>query len=72
MTEELNELPYSKLKKRVKETRELLDDLEAELETRELERQHEGIDDMDEHLNIADNSIRSLTGIIRSIISKDK
>jgi len=72
VTEELNELPYSKLKKRVKETRELLDDLEAELETRELERQHEGIDDMDEHLNIADNSIRSLTGIIRSIISKDK
>lgn len=72
MSKELHELPYKKLKKRIKKTRDLLDDLEAELKSRELERQHEGIDDLDEHLNIADHSILSLTGIIKSVLSKDK
>lgn len=72
MTEELNELKTKMLKKRIKQTRDLLDALEAELESRVLERQHDGVDDLDEHLNVADNSILSLTGIIRSVMSKDK
>ncbi|MEX0298531.1 MAG: hypothetical protein AB3N28_05640 [Kordiimonas sp.] len=71
MSKELNELKTKKLKKRIKQTRELLDALEAELESRVLERQHDGVDDLDEHLNVADNSILSLTGIIRSVMSKD-
>jgi flagellin-specific chaperone FliS len=71
MATELNELPYNKLKKRIKKTRELLDDLEAEMKNRKLERQHDGVDDLDEHLNIADSSILSLTGIIKSVMSKD-
>lgn len=72
MSKELNELPYKKLKKRIKKTRDLLDDLETELKNRELERQHDGVDDLDEHLNIADHSILSLTGIIRKVMSKDQ
>lgn len=72
MAKDLNELPYKKLKKRVKKTRELLDDLEAELHKREEERQHEEIDDLQEHMNVADRSILSLTGIIKSVLSKDK
>lgn len=72
MAKELNELPYKKLKKRVKKTRELLDDLEAELKSRELERQHESIDHLQEHLNVADNSILSLTGVIKAMLTKDK
>lgn len=72
MAKDLNELPYKKLKKRVKKTRELLDDLEAELHKREEERQHDEIDDLQEHMNVADKSILSLTGIIKSVLSKDK
>lgn len=71
-SEELNELPKKKLKKRIQQTRALLDALEAELENRELERQHDGVEDLDEHLNVADSSILSLTGIIRKVMSDDK
>ena len=71
MAKDLNELPYKKLKKRIKKTRELLDDLEAELHKREEERQHEEIDDLQEHMNVADSSILSLTGIIKNLLSKD-
>lgn len=70
--EDLNELPNKKLKKRIQQTRELLDVLEAELENRQLERQHEGVDELHEHLNIADNSILSLTSIIRKLLSDEK
>lgn len=72
MTKELNELPYGKLKKRIKKTRELLDELEAEMESRKLERQHDGVDDLDEQFDVADSSILSLTGIIRKVLSDDK
>ncbi|NVJ97195.1 MAG: hypothetical protein HWE25_03525 [Alphaproteobacteria bacterium] len=70
MAKDLTELPYGKLKKRVIKTRELLDDLEAELEKRELERQHDEVDDLEEHLNVADSSILDLTGIIRNFLTK--
>lgn len=72
MAKELNELPYKKLKKRIKKTRELLDELEAEMESRTLERQHDGVDDLDEQFDVADSSILSLTGIIRKVMSQDK
>ena len=71
-SEDLNELPNKKLKKRIQQTRDLLDALEAELESRELERQHDCIDHLDEHLNVADSSILSLTSIIKRIISQNK
>lgn len=70
MAKDLTELPYKKLRKRVEKTRKLLDQLEAELEKRELERQHEQVDDLEEHLNIADSSILNLTGVIKNLLSK--
>lgn len=70
MSKDLSELKYAKLKKRVLKTRELLDELEAELHKREEERQHEEIDDLEEHLDVADSSILSLTGIIKNLLSK--
>lgn len=72
MAKDISELPYGKLKKRVKKTRELLDELEAELEQRELERQHDEVDDLEEHMDAADSSILDLTGIIKTFLTKDK
>ncbi|SDE10461.1 MULTISPECIES: hypothetical protein [Kordiimonas] len=72
MAKDITDLPYKKLKKRVKKTRKLLDALEAELEARELERQHHEVDDLEEHMDAADSSILDLTGIIKNFLTKNK
>lgn len=72
MDEDLTELSYRKLKKRVKNTRDLLDSLEAELKKRKMDRQHDDVDKMEEYLDAADSSILSLTGQIKKLMTGDK
>ena len=69
MEEDLKELSYKKLKKRVKKTRKLLDVLETELKKRKLDRQHDEVDHLEEHLDVADHSILNLTTQIKKLIS---
>lgn len=54
----------NKLKKQVKKTRETLALLEAELEERKLENQHDAIDHLEDHLDHAGASLLSLTGLV--------
>ena len=73
ITEEVDITEFSKkmLKERIALTRQLLTDLEDELERRELNKQHDSVEDMEEHFNKTDASILNLTGIIREFL-KDK
>ena len=61
-----------KLKKQLKKTREVLALLEAELEERKLENQHEAIDHLEDHLEHAGASLLSLTGLVDILKGNDK
>lgn len=72
MEEDLTELSYKKLKKRVKKTRDLLDSLETELKKRKLDRQHDDVEHMEEYLDVADSSILNLTSQIKKLMAGKK
>lgn len=59
-----------KLKKQVKKTKEVLALLETELEKRQIQNQHDEIDNLEEHLEQANSSIMSL-GNIFSLLKSD-
>ena len=61
-----------KLKKQVKKTREILALLEAELEERKLGKQHDEIDQLEDHLEHAGASLLSLAGLMDLLKGDDK
>lgn len=61
-----------KLKKQVKKTRKVLALLEAELEERKVENQHEAIDNLEEHLDHAGASLLSIAGLMTLLKGEEK
>jgi len=73
--EDLSSLSHKKLKKLIKETREILDDLTHEMAKRKLDKQHDEIDHMEEHFEDAAHNLSNLKNFIQkafSEIRKDK
>jgi len=69
-SEDLSSLPHRKLKKLIKETQGVLDQLTRELKKRKLDRQHEEIDHMEEYFQDAEHNLSNLKQFIQKIFSE--
>lgn len=73
--EDFSSLSKKKLKKLIKETQDVLDQLKGELKLRKQDKQHEEIDHMEEHFEDAAHNLSNLKQFIQKIFSemrKDK
>lgn len=66
----LKKMSFSQLKKELQEAEEKLQALTAEIERRELQRQHDGVDHLDEYLKNATPSFLKLFDIVQKIRKK--
>lgn len=73
--EEFSSLPQKKLKKLIRETQEVLDQLKQELKQRKQDKQHAEINHMEEHFHDAEHNLSNLKLFIQKVFSelrKDK
>lgn len=73
--EEFSSLSGKKLKKLIRETQDVLDQLKNELKLRKQGKQHEEIDHMEEHFEDAEHNLSNLKLLIQKVfaeIRKDK
>ena len=73
--DDLSSLSHKKLKKLIKETQEILNDLTKEMAKRKLDQQHDEIDHMEEHFEDAAHNLSNLKNFIQKAFSemrKDK
>ena len=71
-TSDIASLKRKQIKKRIKETQALLLQLEAELEKREQERDHNAVDHIDDYMDDTEQSILSLWGYARKLLAGEK
>ncbi len=68
--EEFSSLPQKKLKKLIKETQEVLDQLKQELKQRKREKQHTEINHMEDHFQDAEHNLSNLKLFIQKVFSE--
>lgn len=72
VSDEYGDLSRKSLKARITETQALLVELEAEMEKRELNREHKAVDQLDDYITETDQSILSLISYARKLIAGEK
>ncbi|WND03469.1 hypothetical protein QGN29_03670 [Temperatibacter marinus] len=65
---DFSDMSRKKLKSHIKSTQKLLSKLEAELELRQEEVQHETVENMEDYLEETNKSILSLTDAIKKVM----
>ncbi len=73
--EDFSSLSKKKLKKLIRETQEVLNQLKSELKLRKQEKRHKEIDHMEEHFEDAAHNLSNLKSFIQKVFSemrKDK
>lgn len=70
--EDFSSLPRKKLKKLIKETRETLDQLQTEMAKRKIDKQHEGVDHMEEHFKDAEHNLSNIKTFFQKMIQEMK
>ncbi len=67
--EDFSSLSEKKLKKLIKETQVILDQLKAEMLRRKQEKQHAEIDHLEDHFEDAEHNLSNLKGFIQKVIT---
>ncbi len=73
--EDFSSLSKKKLKKLIRETQDVLDQLKAELKMRKLDKRHEEIDHLEDHFEDAAHNLSNLKTFIQKVFAemrKDK
>ncbi|MCF8473179.1 MAG: hypothetical protein K9G26_00670 [Emcibacter sp.] len=70
--ENFSSLPQKKLKKLIKETENMLEELKCELDKRKTHKQHEEIDHLEEYFEDADHNLTNLKKFIQRVINEIK
>jgi len=68
--EDFSSLSGKKLKRLIKETQEILDQLKQELKARKQDKQHKEIDHMEEHFEDAAHNLSNLKKFIQTVFSE--
>lgn len=72
LPDEYGDLSRKSLKEKIAETQALLVELEAEMEKRELDREHKAVDHLDDYIVETDQSILSLISYAKKLIAGEK
>lgn len=72
MYDQFESLSNKKLKKLIKKTKETLNQLNEELERRKLEKRHEEIDHLEDHMTEVENRFTNFITFVKTIMDEKK
>jgi len=70
--EDFSSLPRKKLKKLIRETRETLELLQAEMDKRKIDKQHKSVDHMEEYFEDAEHNLSNIKIFFQKMIQEMK